>query len=242
MKPTPAPARPSRLPPAGSRGFTLLEVLIAIVIFSIGLFGIAGLQANGMRFTQGSQLRLVAIEQAEAIADRMRANPAGLVEGHYNLEGETLDGSIPAEFDVDCRVDTCDREQLAVFDLVTWNGPNGEDDTLESNADLLPGGSGAVCIDSTPDDGDVADWACDNDGGIYVIKVQWTERTAAGDDVVINEDEEGEAADTAVKRIFVRVTPYADMAVDGIESGEEGEGEDELGGGGEEPVEDGGEP
>lgn len=224
----PAPARAYR-----SRGFTLLEVLIAIVIFSIGLFGIAGLQANGMRFTQGSQLRLVAVEQAEAIADRMRANPAGLVEGHYNLDGETLGGEIPSEFDVDCRVDPCDREQLAVFDLVTWNGPNGEDETLESNADMLPEGTGAVCIDSTPDDGDSSDWACDNDGGIYVIKVQWTERTATGDDVVVNEDDEGEAADTAIKRIFVRVTPYADMAVDGIESGEEDEGGGELGGEGE---------
>ena len=66
------------------RGFTLLEVLIAIVIFSIGLMGIAGLQASGMRYTQDSQLRTIAIAQAETMADRMRADPVGVSNSKDN--------------------------------------------------------------------------------------------------------------------------------------------------------------
>jgi len=218
---------------APARGFTLLEVLIAIVIFSIGLFGIAGLQASGMRFTQGSQLRLVAVSQAEAIADRMRANPAGVVEGHYNLEGETLGGSMPVEFDKDCSAESCNREELALFDLVTWNGPTGDDAPQEANEDVLPLGAGAVCIDSTPNDEFTTDdWGCDNVGAIYAIKIVWTERTVGADDAADTDgDGEAEAADTALKRLFVRVTPYADMAVDGIEpEAAEDEG-GEVGGG-----------
>lgn len=206
-----------RIMPPSYRGFTLLEVLIAIVIFSIGLFGIAGLQASGMRYTQASQLRQVAVSQAEALADRMRANPAGFVEGHYNLVGPTLGGNMPAALLKDCLTTTCDREELAIFDLVTWNALSGDTGTKGSNADTLPNGTGAVCLDSTPDDGDSTNWACDNLGAIYVIKVQWIERSAGETDFVdIDNDGDFEAGDTGFKRIFVRVTPYADMAVDGI--------------------------
>lgn len=219
-------------PAARVRGFTLLEVLIAIVIFSIGLFGIAGLQASGMRFTQGSQLRLVAVSQAEAIADRMRANPAGVVEGHYNLEGETLGGEMPTAFTKDCGTNTCNREDLAIYDLVTWNGPTADDAPAESNAEALPDGAGVVCIDSTPNDAFTTDdWGCDNEGAIYAIKILWSERTVGADDLADTDgDGDNEAGDMSLKRIFVRVTPYADMAVDGIESGEAEEGGGELGG------------
>ncbi len=202
-------------------GFTLLEVLIAIVIFSIGLFGIAGLQASGMRYTQSSQLRLVAVAQAEAMADRMRANPAGFVEGHYNLMGVTLGGNMPVAFPTNCLTApvtaSCNRQDLAIFDLVTWNARSGATDTQGSNADVLPSGTGAVCLDSTPNDGNKADWKCDNTGVIYVIKVQWTERSTGEDDLVDTDDDgDAEVGDTGIKHIFVRVTPYADMAVDGI--------------------------
>lgn len=205
------------IPEQSQRGFTLLEVLIAIVIFSIGLFGIAGLQASGMRYTQASQLRLVAVAQAETIADRMRANPAGLVEGHYNLVGATLGGNMPTALLKNCLTTSCDRRELAIFDLVTWNAPTVGNATRGSNNDVLPGGTGAVCIDSTPEDGKSTGWACDNIGAIYVIKVQWIERSTGEDDLVdTDNDGDLEAGDTGFKHIYVRVTPYADMAVDGI--------------------------
>lgn len=184
-------------------GFTLLEILIAIVIFSIGLLGIAGLQVNGMRFTQDSQLRATAIAQAEAMADRMRTNRRGLLDDHYNITG-----TMPSALVKDCNVDPCTPEDLATFDLVTWNTALDDDThTRESNADVLPGGTGVVCIDSTPDDGDAAGWSCDNAGGIYAIKVHWTERTVGADDVADTED-------TSEKQVFVRVIPYADLQVD----------------------------
>ncbi len=142
-------------------GFTLLEVLIAIVIFSIGLLGIASLQLAGLRYTHTSQLRATAAMQAENIADRMRANLAGVADDEYNVTG-----SIPASSE------TCDTEctsaEIAEHDLYNWNLHNGA---------LLPDGAGIVCIDSTPENDAVpGDWKCDNTGEVYTVKIAWTER------------------------------------------------------------------
>lgn len=198
-------------------GFTLIELLIAIVIFAIGLFGIAGLQARGMQFTQGSQLRAIAVSQAEAMADRMRANPGGVVEGHYNAAGPVLKGEMPRTFVKDCGKAACDREELSLYDLATWNGPSNGSAPQESNGDVLPIGAGVVCIDSTPADGDAGNWACDNLGGLYAIKVRWTERSVAANDRVDTDgDGDLEQGDAGRKGLFIRVLPYADSETDGI--------------------------
>jgi len=43
-----------RCKPARSGGFTLIEVLISVVIFSVGLLGLAGLQATGIKLNHSS--------------------------------------------------------------------------------------------------------------------------------------------------------------------------------------------
>ncbi|MGE3772890.1 MAG: type IV pilus modification protein PilV [Gammaproteobacteria bacterium] len=180
------------------KGFTLLEVLIAVVVFAIGLLGIAGLQVAGMRFTHGSQLRAVATMQAENMADRMRANMTGVRDGDYNITG-----AMPTSFETDCGAEECTPAELAEYDLVLWNdGAAGKPN--ESNATTLPGGEGVVCLDSTPDDGDAADWACDSEGIVYAVKLTWNERTVGADDVVEGEDEE---SDRRKQFLFVRVVP-----------------------------------
>lgn len=59
-----------------ARGFTLLEVLVAIVILAIGLLGIAGLQLNNLRYSAQSAARAQASLLAEQMAERIRNNPA----------------------------------------------------------------------------------------------------------------------------------------------------------------------
>jgi type IV pilus assembly protein PilV len=157
------------------QGFTLIEILIAIVIFSIGLLGIAGLQVAGMRFTHGSQLRSVAVLQAETMADLMRANEFAVREGEYNA------ATMPSSFPVDCAISVCTAQQRATYDLVTWNFTTAGL-PREANQDVLPQGTGVVCRDATPNDGNSTDWACDNSGNVYAIKLQWLERTAGRND------------------------------------------------------------
>lgn len=110
-------------------GFTLLEVLVAIVVISLGLLGLAGLQAATLRNNQIAYYRAIATQQTYDMADRIRANQAGVTAGSYN----NLTSAIPA--DPDCVTNACTAPQMAVADHSQWNN---------NNARMLPGGSGTV--------------------------------------------------------------------------------------------------
>lgn len=65
-------------------GFTLLEVLIALLVLSLGLLGLAALQAATVDFNRQAYLRSQATSLAYDMADRMRANRAAALGGDYN--------------------------------------------------------------------------------------------------------------------------------------------------------------
>ena len=64
--------------PAAQRGFTLLEVLIAIVIVSIGLLGVAAMQASTLKNAGGSKYRSAAITLSPAVVRQMLADSAAV--------------------------------------------------------------------------------------------------------------------------------------------------------------------
>jgi len=67
------------------QGLSLIESLVTLIILSIGLLGVASLQANSLRVNHGSLIRTQAIILTEDIIDRMRANRAGAIKGNYNF-------------------------------------------------------------------------------------------------------------------------------------------------------------
>jgi len=67
-------SRASCLPRSHERGLSLIEVLVAIVIISLGLLGMAGLQAASLRTSQSAFYRAQAAQFANDMAERMRAN------------------------------------------------------------------------------------------------------------------------------------------------------------------------
>ena len=73
---------PVRQPPAG---FTLIEVLIAMLILSVGLLGLAGLQATGLKTNHSAYMRSQAVAYGYDILDRMRANRLSALSGGYNI-------------------------------------------------------------------------------------------------------------------------------------------------------------
>ncbi|MGD9591937.1 MAG: type IV pilus modification protein PilV [Candidatus Berkiella sp.] len=176
-----------------ANGFTLLEVLVALMIFSIGLLGLAGLQIFSLRLTGDSLLRTTAAILANDMIDRMRANPAATnlgVNSPYNNPNKTATGnpSCIGKNGSGTTVNSqCTATQMAGHDFYEWyanlSGANatGWHPTIGA---LLPSGSGVVCIDSTPNDGTSAAPACDNvvavaGKPIFVIKIWWTERKDA---------------------------------------------------------------
>ncbi len=72
--------QPSRL----IKGLSLLEVLIAVIILSVGLLGIAALQANALKSNQSALQRSQAVMLANFILDAMRANRQAAIAGAYN--------------------------------------------------------------------------------------------------------------------------------------------------------------
>ncbi len=148
-----------------SRGFTMLEILISIIILSIGLLGLASLQAFSLKNAGNANFRGSATQQAYDLADRMRANKAALDVGSYNQQqGVEVTACFQAA--------GCNTLQMAQMDVFVWN---------QNNARLLPGGRGFVCTDSTPNDGTPAAPACDGaPNSPYVIKIWWDERVASG--------------------------------------------------------------
>lgn len=76
------------------RGFSLLEVLVALTIFSIGLIGLAGLLIVSVKTNHSAYLRSQASFLAQSMADRMRANSSAVWDGVYNTSGGAI-ASIP---------------------------------------------------------------------------------------------------------------------------------------------------
>lgn len=68
-----------------ARGFTLVEALIAVLVLSIGLLGVAGLQLSSLRGNSDAARRSQATFLAYDIADRMRANRDRALAGDYNI-------------------------------------------------------------------------------------------------------------------------------------------------------------
>ena len=66
-----------------TRGFTLIEILITLVIFSIGLLGMAGMQLRGSEGTNIAYFRSQATLIANDMAERMHANRAGVDANNY---------------------------------------------------------------------------------------------------------------------------------------------------------------
>jgi len=94
-----------------SKGFSLVEVLIALVIMSIGMLGIAGLYVHSMQAGRTSMLRHHAVNLAGDIADRIRANPtAGAAYEAADGENKNCVASTA----------TCNVADMAAHDILLW--------------------------------------------------------------------------------------------------------------------------
>lgn len=120
-------------------GFTLIEVLIAGLVLSVGVLGVAGLQVTALKNLQSSQSYAVAAMLANDIADRMWVNQAQALLNNY--DHTTAPSSPP-----DCVAGTCSAADIAIFDRNDWQqqivGYTLPDSTVIPG--MLPSGSGTV--------------------------------------------------------------------------------------------------
>ena len=117
-----------------SAGVTLIEVMVSLIILTVGMLGIAALHGLGVKYGTRSYFRSQAVNQAYDILDRMRANPAGVSIGEYTRS------SASEQAGHNCLHSSCSAADIAGYDLGQWNW---------SNSSLLPSGSGTVTTDGS---------------------------------------------------------------------------------------------
>lgn len=107
-----------------SAGFTLLEVMIAMVIFSIGLLGLAGIQAVALKNNNSAYTRTVSMQLAYNIADVIRASAdnIGSVDGGYDAVTTAIPGTAPTSCVQKDGVGApnCTESDLVNFELYHW--------------------------------------------------------------------------------------------------------------------------
>jgi type IV pilus assembly protein PilV len=74
-------------------GFTLLEMLVALVILSVGMLGIAGMQARGLRYNHEAYVRTQATFLANDLFERMRINVKNAASYVGDAPSNTCDSS-----------------------------------------------------------------------------------------------------------------------------------------------------
>jgi len=131
------------------KGFTLIEVLVTIVITTVGLLGFAALLNRAVVSNRQAYMRTQADIMAYDLAERMRVNRAAALGGAYNLAL----GSNPT------------GGTVAGDDLVDWRG---------KLTTALPSGNTAITVDGNGNVAITIQWDDDNDGTPTVFVTQTT--------------------------------------------------------------------
>ena len=106
------------------KGFSLVEMLVATLVLSFGLLGIAGLQTLSLRNNNNAYMSTQANLLAYDIVDSMRANRDAALNNDYNM---SMGGSVPTS------------NALAQADLTAWL----------ANLNVLPDGQGSVACNTS---------------------------------------------------------------------------------------------
>lgn len=165
-------------------GLTLVEVLVVLVIMAIGLMGIAGLQATGVRQTTGAGFKTQAMFLAQDMIERIRANRVAILPNEDSLinlapYAKTSGGAFPTAAVAACKTAVgCTPAEMAQSDLFEWEQairhslPVTNDEITDDTY---------ICLDSDPTDATV----CDGLGSTVLIRLAWLDNTlqtdAAGD-------------------------------------------------------------
>ncbi|WP_114240127.1 type IV pilus modification protein PilV [Dyella sp. C9] len=158
------------------RGVSLIEVLVAIVVFSVGVLGLALMQIKGAQFTKQAGARSQVIVETRNLIDAMRANPVAAAgprsaadptaptanECPYCLSGD-------AEPAASSCTSACTARQVAQNDLARWYA------RLKAS---VPG----------PTEGTLATVRWDNGLGMYRVTSRWA-GGAMGDDAPTGNDD-----------------------------------------------------
>ena len=151
------------------RGVSIVEALVALLVLSVGMLGIAVMYLESVRANRTALSRTLAIHLVNDMADRIRSNRMG--RGTYAL---TFGTAPPTK--VDCASADCTPDKLASYDMNEWYTavmnalPSGGDNKTPPQVEITYTGGTTV-----------------NDPGRYTVAAKWKE--AGSDDALVTEVE-----------------------------------------------------
>ena len=152
-------------------GFTIIEVLVAMLVLAFGVIGSSAMQLTALRTRHQSSLLSSALHLGSSMLDTMRANARQMQlsdadNPYLGLDDDALTHAAPAESGPTCFAQ-CDSAQMAAFDIAQWK---------RQLRAIFPGGRFVICRDAQVSDGASTVWACSGGPAApVVIKLGWTE-------------------------------------------------------------------
>jgi type IV pilus assembly protein PilV len=189
----------ARYPARAVAGFTLVEILIAVLVLALGIVGGVSMQLAALRARHQASLLAQASWLAAGMAERMRANPEqmGLPDGinpYLTLDYDVLAEPKPPAPAALCYGGACDGAQLAAFDLYEMKALMREN---------LPAGRALICRDAGLWAGGKLRWRCSGGAGApLVVKVGWRGKNPDG---TPRKDQAGEYAPGVALRLAATV-------------------------------------
>lgn len=152
-------------------GFSMIELLVAVLIMGIGVLGVTALQMVSLQNNRGALQRAEAVQLAYDMMDRVRANPAGTPAGSAYSGLDLADAPPNAQ---NCNTQNCTQAQMVSFDQAIWKCSLGDFHTAnicqtlrtagviadEEDQPGLSEGDGSITVDAN---------------GVINITVQWVE-------------------------------------------------------------------
>ena len=178
-----------------AEGFSLIEVLVSIVVLSVGLLGVAGMLMTSVRSTSESGSFTTAVNLVRELSEKARINKnvaARNVDNPYLVDLESKD-DLPGEGGDKCiGIQTaCDEVSLAAWDIRQW---------VRRARSKLPEAHVVVCFDdalvSDESEGFEYAWKCTGQGRNLVVKLGWVPRMGSKDEMAQREP-----------RIVMQLTP-----------------------------------
>ncbi|WP_252176450.1 type IV pilus modification protein PilV [Endozoicomonas sp. 4G] len=143
------------------KGVGLIEVMVALLVISVGVLGMAGLQTKSLQHNQLAYLRSQAVIIVNDMMDRIRANKTIAASGNDYVITEAeyvAAGCTTTDFIDRCESATCNESQLAIYDVQQWKF---------QMACQLPDATGSIAIENT------------SSGRVYVITLKFNDSHSA---------------------------------------------------------------
>lgn len=153
------------------RGFSMIELLVAVLVMGIGVLGVTALQMVSLQNNRGALQRAEAVQLAYDMMDRIRANPAGTPPGSAYSGLDLGEGPPNA---TNCNNQNCTQAQMVGFDQALWKCSLGSFQAQNTCQTLRA--AGVLAVEDEQPGLTAGDGTINVDAnGVITITVQWTE-------------------------------------------------------------------